>query len=230
VASATHRIVAIPGQPGESIDSAILPDVEWLVREYHLKVTAGYATSGHEANGDHPKGAGVDFVPDFAHGGSWALAAAAAAFARSRPDTFRWIGWNGTAGHGDPAHAGANAHLHLSWHGYGTAGDSKGVHLASTGVIEDRTGGGGLPGLGVKALDAVGDPAKAAGDVASATAKAAVGLLVDAIGRDGARVLVSVGLVAGAVAAIAFGIARAVGLRVPPIGPLAAVKTLKGGG
>jgi len=27
----------------------------------------------------------------------------------------RFIGYNGYPGHGDPAHAGANAHIHFSW-------------------------------------------------------------------------------------------------------------------
>jgi hypothetical protein len=38
---------------------------------------------------------------------------------------FRFIGWNGYPGHGDPAHAGSNAHLHLSWaHGPGVPADT----------------------------------------------------------------------------------------------------------
>jgi hypothetical protein len=237
---APKTIVAIPGMPGESIDRRILPDVEWLIREYKLKVSDGYSTSGvHESSGDHPKGAGVDFVPDFAHGGSWALVASAAAYARTHPDTFRWIGWNGTAGHGDPAHAGANAHLHLSWHGYGTAGDTKPVHLAHAdggkslpGQVVDTLGGwltGNPLTGGPNAKDAGNAAADAANAAATATGKAIAGLLVDAIGKDGARVLLSVGLVAGAVAAIAFGTARALGLRTPPIGPLAAVNAVKGG-
>jgi hypothetical protein len=27
----------------------------------------------------------------------------------------RFIGYNGYPGHGDPSHAGANAHIHFSW-------------------------------------------------------------------------------------------------------------------
>lgn len=86
------------------------------------------------------------------------------------------------------------------------------------------TVGGLLPGIGpfAQTANAVGGVpgnvvSDAANDAAKATAKALVGVLVDAIGADGARLLLSVALVAAAVALIGFGGARALGLRTPPL-------------
>jgi hypothetical protein len=105
------RIVAIPGQPGELIDERILPDVLALQASYHFTVTAGYAPTGHEPQGEHPLGLAVDVVPG--PGGSWDQIDALAHWAepaQNHPRSpFRWVGYDGDAGHG------RGNHLHLSW-------------------------------------------------------------------------------------------------------------------
>lgn len=105
------RIVGIPGMPGESIDERILPDLLALLAAYRLKVTDGYAPSGHAADGEHPLGLGVDLVPG--RNGSWDDIDRLARWAepqqgRPRPP-FRWVGYDGDSNHG------RGHHLHLSW-------------------------------------------------------------------------------------------------------------------
>ena len=114
------RIVPVPGQPGELIDERILPDLLWIILTFRARVTDGYATSGHAADGEHPLGLGVDLVPG--PGGSWDdidRLAALAEPAQNRPrPPWRWVGYNG-----DPNHGRGN-HLHLSWqHGPGQPGN-----------------------------------------------------------------------------------------------------------
>jgi hypothetical protein len=108
-------------------DRRIRPDVLWLARRYRVTVTACYAI--HASGGEHPLGAAVDLVPDpgqtwqssterLARAVGWkrSCAASGVAPACARPP-FRFVGYDGYPGHGDPAHCacGANAHLHLSW-------------------------------------------------------------------------------------------------------------------
>jgi hypothetical protein len=105
------RLVPIPGAPGELVDERIAPSVEYLMRRYHVKVTAGYAPTGHARGGEHPLGLAVDLQP--AADGTWDEVDALAAWAepeqnRPRPP-FRWVGYNGDANHG------RGNHLHLSW-------------------------------------------------------------------------------------------------------------------
>jgi hypothetical protein len=104
-------IVGIPGMPGERIDRRILPDVLWLRAKYRVRVTDGYALTGHARNGEHPIGAAVDLVPG--PGGSWTRVDQLARWAEPRQNRprapFRWVGYNGDAGHG------RGHHLHLSW-------------------------------------------------------------------------------------------------------------------
>jgi hypothetical protein len=104
-------IVPIPGEPGQRIDERLLSDVEFLIGAFHVHVTAGYAPTGHKANGEHPLGLAVDLVPG--PGGTWDDVDRLARWAepvqdRSRPP-FRWVGYDGDAGHG------RGDHLHLSW-------------------------------------------------------------------------------------------------------------------
>jgi hypothetical protein len=105
------RLVEIPGAPGELIDERIAPDVAYLIRRYHVAVTAGYAPTGHAADGEHPLGLAVDLVPG--PQGSWddvdALAHWAEPSQNNPRPPFRWVGYNGDAGHG------RGNHLHLSW-------------------------------------------------------------------------------------------------------------------
>jgi len=107
----TGGIVPIPGQPGEFIAKSILSDVLALIRRYKVRVTDGYAATGHAAGGEHPLGLAVDLVP--AAGGSWNLVDQLAHWAepqQNRPRfPFRWVGYDGDPGHG------RGNHLHLSW-------------------------------------------------------------------------------------------------------------------
>jgi hypothetical protein len=116
------KFVDIPGFPGRKIDRRLLPDVAWVVARYHVNITSGYSLSKvHESKGEHPRGLALDMVPG--PGGSWAALARLARWAephQNMPRTpFKWVGWNGDSGHGDPAHCkarrGCFAHLHLSW-------------------------------------------------------------------------------------------------------------------
>jgi tape measure domain-containing protein len=106
-------IVPIPGEPGELISSTILSDVLALKRKYKLDITDGYAPTGHAAGGEHPLGLAIDAVPDFANGGSWDLVDALAKWAEPAQNNprspFRWVGYDGDAGHG------RGNHIHLSW-------------------------------------------------------------------------------------------------------------------
>ena len=111
-------IVAIPGFPGERIDSRLLDDIAHLKQRYKIHITDGYATSGHSANGEHPIGLGLDIVPG--PGGTWEDIDRLAAWAepsqnKPRPP-FRWVGYNGDANHG------RGHHLHLSWQWGGRRG------------------------------------------------------------------------------------------------------------
>ncbi len=119
------------GKP-EAVDSRIWPDVVWLLSTHGLRASAAREL-GHQTHGD---GTAVDMVP--APGRGWddtALRAArdlgwrgycgASGVAPTCPlvAAIEFIGYNGYPGHGDPAHAGSNAHLHVSWKGssYGCA-------------------------------------------------------------------------------------------------------------
>lgn len=105
------RIVGIPGMPGERIDSRIVNDLLAIIKKYKVRVTDGYATSGHEPGGEHPLGLAVDLVPG--PGGNWDLVDKLAHWAepsQNKPRSpFRWVGYDG-----DPNHGRGN-HLHLSW-------------------------------------------------------------------------------------------------------------------
>jgi hypothetical protein len=108
-------------------DRRVRDEVIWLARRFHVLVTACYAI--HSTAGEHPLGAAVDLVPDgnlgwqqtterLARAVGWKRSCAASGVAPAcarRP--FRFVGYDGYPGHGDPAHCacGANAHLHLSW-------------------------------------------------------------------------------------------------------------------
>lgn len=120
-----HRWLAqVPGSRAVC-DRRIVPDVVMLLKKYRMAAGDCFAMTGHAAGGEHPLGLGIDLHP--APGGSWGLLDRAArdlgwrqSCARSGcrdalPAPMAFIGWNNFPGHGDPAHAGGNAHLHLSW-------------------------------------------------------------------------------------------------------------------
>jgi hypothetical protein len=108
------RIVPIPGFPGESIDRRLLPDIRWMKRRFHIFITDGYSLDPvHASNGEHPLGLATDIVPNRAVGGTWREIGELAHKAEPTQDhpipPWRWVGWNGDAGHG------RGDHLHLSW-------------------------------------------------------------------------------------------------------------------
>ncbi len=110
--------------PPQAVDARIWPNAVWLLETFDLRVTAA-RESGHETHGD---GTAMDMVP--ASGRGWDGTALRAALALgwipscggsgSAPacplsPAIQWVGYNGAENHGDPAHAGSNAHLHVSW-------------------------------------------------------------------------------------------------------------------
>jgi hypothetical protein len=112
--------------PGTNLrcDARIIPDVEYVLARFGLRATSCYRNDGPNDLGEHPLGLALDAVPS---DGDWSRTLAAAqAFGwlaacggtgcsdRLQPP-MRFIGYNGYQGHGDPAHAGANAHIHFSW-------------------------------------------------------------------------------------------------------------------
>ncbi len=108
------RFVAVPGFPGERIDRRLLADIKYLQRHYKIFLTDGLSEDPvHAANGEHPIGLAADIVPDAAAGGTWADVTALANWAEPTQDhpvaPFRWVGYDGDAGHG------RGDHLHLSW-------------------------------------------------------------------------------------------------------------------
>jgi hypothetical protein len=108
------RFVEIPGFPGEWIDQRLIRDIRWMRRKFNIFITDGYSTSpAHSANGEHPRGLATDIVPYFSRGGTWQQIDDLAEHtepAQNQPrPPWRWVGWDGDAGHG------WGDHLHLSW-------------------------------------------------------------------------------------------------------------------
>jgi hypothetical protein len=108
------RFVSIPGFPGEKIDRRLLPDVRWMKRRFDILITDGYSTDPvHATNGEHPIGLAADIVPNKAVGGTWGEIGVLAHLAEPHQNApippWRWVGYNGDAGHG------RGNHLHLSW-------------------------------------------------------------------------------------------------------------------
>ncbi len=108
------KFVDIPEFPGERIDRRLLTDLGWLEAKYKVFVTDAYSMdSVHAAGGEHPIGLAADLVPNKAAGGTWNDIDRLAAWAEPTQDhpraPFRWVGYNGDAGHG------RGNHLHLSW-------------------------------------------------------------------------------------------------------------------
>jgi hypothetical protein len=119
---------SVPHEEGDMVDRRIVPDLGWLAARYPIYVTDGY--SGPLPNGehvgcnlchvhgsDHYNGLAVDLVPLNGAPGkcdaSWAAITRLALWAeplqnKPRPP-FRWVGYDGDAGHG------CGNHLHLSW-------------------------------------------------------------------------------------------------------------------
>ncbi len=128
---ATGRIVPIPAsiphEAGDMVDSRILPDLRWIAARYPIYVTDGYSgplpdgthvgcDECHVKGSDHYNGLAVDLVPAAAGGkcdAAWApitrLALWAEPLQNEPAPPFRWVGYDGDAGHG------CGNHLHLSW-------------------------------------------------------------------------------------------------------------------
>jgi hypothetical protein len=118
-----QRLWVGSGSP-QAVDARIWPDAVWLLEGFELRVTAA-REPGHRTHGD---GTALDVVP--APGRNWDGTARRAALALGwRPGcaasgaapscplvpAIQFVAYNGYPGHGDPAHAGSNAHLHVSW-------------------------------------------------------------------------------------------------------------------
>lgn len=118
---------SIPHEEGDMVDRRIVPNLRWLAQRYPIYVTDGY--SGRLPNGehagcrgchvkhsDHYNGLAVDIVPldgsgrcDAAWRGITNLARWAEPVQNRPRGPFRWVGYDGDAGHG------CGHHLHLSW-------------------------------------------------------------------------------------------------------------------
>ena len=119
---------SIPHEAGDMVDQRILPDLRWIAQRYPIYVTDGY--SGPLPSGEH---AGCDELPHQrlrplqrprrrprAAGRrrrnatppgrrSPASPSGPSRSRTSRRSPFRWVGYDGDAGHG------CGNHLHLSW-------------------------------------------------------------------------------------------------------------------
>ncbi len=118
---------AIPHEEGDMVDSRIVPDLRWIARRFPIYVTDGYSgplpdgehvgcNRCHVKGSDHYNGLAVDIVPLHGDGrcdSTWRGITRLARWAepvQNRPRApFRWVGYNGDAGHG------CGNHLHLSW-------------------------------------------------------------------------------------------------------------------
>lgn len=114
----------VGGGSAESVDSRLWPDAVWLLQTFHLRVSAARET-GHNTHGD---GTAMDMVPEAGKGWDetaraaaetlgWRESCGASGAAPVCPlvPAIQFVGYNGYPSHGDPAHAGENAHLHVSW-------------------------------------------------------------------------------------------------------------------
>ena len=119
---------SVPHEAGDMVDRRIVPDLRWLAARYPIYVTDGYSgplpngehvgcNMCHVRGSDHYNGLAVDLVPLNGTPGkcdaSWAPITRLALWAEPvqnepRPP-FRWVGYDGDAGHG------CGNHLHLSW-------------------------------------------------------------------------------------------------------------------
>lgn len=118
---------AIPHEEGDMVDRRIVPDLRWIAKRFPIFVTDGYSgplpngehvgcDNCHVKNSDHYNGLAVDLVPLDGSSNcdaSWAPITRLAHWAepiQNRPRApFRWVGYDGDAGHG------CGNHLHLSW-------------------------------------------------------------------------------------------------------------------
>jgi hypothetical protein len=119
---------SIPHEEGDMVDKRILGDLRWIAARYPIYVTDGYSgplpngehvgcNQCHVKGSDHYNGLAVDLVPLNGTPGkcdsTWAPITRLAEWAEPEQNKpvppFRWVGYNGDAGHG------CGNHLHLSW-------------------------------------------------------------------------------------------------------------------
>jgi hypothetical protein len=118
---------SVPHEEGDMVDSRIVPDLRWIAQRFPIYVTDGYSgplPNGehvgchgcHVKHSDHYNGVAVDIIPINGSAkcdASWRGITRLAHWAepqQNRPVApFRWIGYDGDAGHG------CGNHLHLSW-------------------------------------------------------------------------------------------------------------------
>jgi len=131
ISYATGEIVpipaAIPHEEGDMVDRRILPDLRWIAQRFPIFVSDGYSgplpngehagcRGCHVKNSDHYNGLAVDISPlnwsdkcDDNWRGITRLALWAEPVQNRPAAPFRWVGYDGDAGHG------CGNHLHLSW-------------------------------------------------------------------------------------------------------------------
>src|SRR6476661_2824021 len=118
---------SIPHEEDDMVDRRILPDLRWIAARFPIYVTDGYSgplpngehvgcNNCHVRGSDHYNGLAVDIVPlnpSSRCDSHWTAITRLAHWAepvqnKPRPP-FRWVGYDGDAGHG------CGNHLHLSW-------------------------------------------------------------------------------------------------------------------
>jgi hypothetical protein len=120
------------GEP-QQVDTRIWANAVWVLSNYHLRATAAREAYPHKTHGD---GTAMDMVPaDGSSQADWdnsalklardlgwtsgcgenGLTKSAGGLCDLVPAII-FIGYNGFPSHGDPAHVGSNAHLHVSWY------------------------------------------------------------------------------------------------------------------
>lgn len=118
---------SIPHEEGDMVDRRIIGNLRWIAQRFPIYVTDGYSgklpngehagcRNCHVKNSDHHNGLAVDIVAlngtgkcDAAWKGITRLAKWAEPLPNRPAPPFRWVGYDGDAGHG------CGNHLHLSW-------------------------------------------------------------------------------------------------------------------
>jgi hypothetical protein len=119
---------SIPHEEGDMVDRRIVPNLRWLAQRFPIYVTDGYSGrlpgggehvgchGCHVSGSDHHNGLAVDIVALNGRGGcdaAWKGITRLALWAEPSQNhplpPFRWVGYDGDAGHG------CGHHLHLSW-------------------------------------------------------------------------------------------------------------------
>jgi hypothetical protein len=118
---------SIPHEEGDMVDRRILPNLRWIAERFPIYVADGYSgtlpngehagcDNCHVKNSDHHNGLAVDILPllpsskcDENWKGITRLALWAEPVQNEPAPPFRWVGYDGDAGHG------CGHHLHLSW-------------------------------------------------------------------------------------------------------------------